>query len=59
MRMRKVKWATDYLPTANCLVKEILNNTKNGKKIEWLTNRKAAFRFITSMFNKRDFFNDK
>ncbi len=44
---------------ANFLVKGILNNTKNGKKIEWLTNRKAAFRFITSMFNKRDFFNDK
>ena len=41
---------------ANFLVNGILKNTKNGAKIEWLTNRKAAWRFMTSSFNKRDFF---
>ena len=43
---------------ANFLVNGILNNTKNGAKIEWLTNRKAAWRFMTAGFNKRDFFKD-
>lgn len=42
---------------AEFLVKGILNNTKNNAKIEWLTNRKAAWRFMTAGFNKRDFFN--
>lgn len=41
---------------AKFLVSGILKNTKNGAKIEWLTNRKAAWRFMTSPFNKRDFF---
>ena len=41
---------------AKFLVNGILTNTKNNAKIEWLTNRKAAWRFMTSMFNKRDFF---
>lgn len=41
---------------ANFLVKGILKNKKNNVKIEWLTNRKAAFRFMTCAFNKRDFF---
>ena len=41
---------------ANFLVNGILNNTKNNAKIEWLTNRKAAWRFMTAGFNKRDFF---
>ena len=41
------------------LVRGILNNTKNGTKIEWLTTRKAFFRFMTCGFNKRDFFGDK
>ena len=41
---------------ANFLVNGILKNTKNNAKIEWLTNRKAAWRFMTAGFNKRDFF---
>ena len=41
---------------AEYLVNGILKNTKNGAKIEWLTNKKAAFRFMTAGFNKRDFF---
>ena len=43
---------------ADFLVKGILKNKKNNVKIEWLTNRKAAFRFMTSAFNKRDFFKE-
>ncbi len=42
---------------ARFLVDGMLKNTKNGAKIEWLTNRKACWRFMTSSFNKRDFFN--
>ena len=42
---------------ANFLVTEMLKNTKNNVHIEWLTNGKAAWRFMTSGFNKRDFFN--
>lgn len=38
------------------LVREILSNTKNNAHIEWLTTRKAAFRFVTAGFNKRSFF---
>ena len=41
---------------AEFLVNGILNNTKNNAKIEWLTNKKAAWRFMTAAFNKRDFF---
>lgn len=41
---------------AKFLVEGILKNTKNNKKIEWLTNRKAAWRFMTAGFNKRNFF---
>ena len=41
---------------ANFLVTKMLNNTKNNAHIEWLTNGKAAWRFMTSAFNKRDFF---
>lgn len=41
---------------ANFLVNGMLKNTKNNAKIEWLTTKKAALRFITSGFNKRDFF---
>lgn len=44
---------------ASFLVNKILKNTKNGIRIEWLTNRKAAWRFMTAAFNKRDFFKDK
>ena len=42
---------------AKFLVENILKNKKNNIKIEWLTNRKAAWRFMTAGFNKRDFFN--
>lgn len=33
MRMRKVKWATDYLPTASCLVNEPSKQAGNWKKL--------------------------
>jgi len=41
---------------AKFLVNGILKNTKNNAKIEWLTPCKAAWRFMTASFNKRDFF---
>lgn len=44
---------------ANFLVNGILNNTNNNAKIEWLTTGKAAWRFMTSAFNKRDFFKEE
>jgi len=43
---------------ANFLVDGILNNTENNAKIEWLTTGKAAWRFMTAAFNKRDFFKE-
>lgn len=43
---------------ADFLVSKILNNTQNNVKFEWLTNKKAAWRFMTSSFNKRDFFKE-
>jgi len=43
---------------AEFLVDKMINNTKNNVKFEWLTNGKAAIRFMTSGFNKRDFFKD-
>ena len=39
------------------LVNEMIKNTKNNAHINWLTNGKAAWRFMTAGFNKRDFFN--
>lgn len=41
---------------ADFLVAEVLKNTKNNAHIEWLTSGKAAWRFMTAGFNKRDFF---
>ena len=41
---------------ARFLVNGMLKNNKNNAKIEWLTTKKAAWRFMTSSFNKRDFF---
>lgn len=41
---------------AKFLANNILTNTKNNSHIEWLTTRKAAYRFMTSFINKRDFF---
>ena len=43
---------------AKFLVNGMLKNTKNNSCIEWLTPRKAAWRFMTAGFNKRDFFNN-
>lgn len=40
------------------LVNEMIKNTKNNVKINWLTNRKAFVRFLTAGFNKRNFFDD-
>lgn len=40
---------------AKFLVNKIDKNKKNNVKFNWLTNRKAAFKFMTSGFNKRDF----
>ena len=44
---------------AEHLVKGMLQNTKNNAHIEWLTSGKAAWRFMTAAFNKRDFFAEK
>ena len=44
---------------ANFLVNGMINNKKNKAKIDWLPNRKAAWRFMTAAFNKRDFFKKK
>lgn len=47
----------DYPDTvAKFLTNRMIKNTKNDAHIEWLTGRKAAWRFITAGFNKRDFF---
>ena len=42
---------------AKFLVSKIMANNKNGVRFNWLTNGKASFRFMTSGFNKRDFYN--
>ena len=44
---------------AKFLVEGMLKNTKNNAKIEWLTTKKAAWRFMTAGFNKRDFFKNE
>lgn len=44
---------------AKYLVNKMISNTDNNVRINWLTNRKAAFRFMTSFMNKRDFFKEK
>ena len=41
---------------AEFLVNGMLKNTRNNAKIEWLTGRKAAWRFMTAPFNKKDHF---
>lgn len=38
------------------LSEKVLTNTRNNAHIQWLTNGKAAWRFMTAAFNKRDFF---
>jgi len=44
---------------AEFLVAEMIKNKKNDVCIDWLTTRKAMWRFMTAGFNKRDFFNQK
>ncbi len=44
---------------AKYLVEKMIENNKNNIKINWLPNWKAAWRFMTSGFNKRDFFTEK
>ena len=46
----KVETVTPYL------VEKVLAATKNGARVEWLTNGKAARRFLTAGFAKRDLF---
>lgn len=41
---------------AEYMVDKIIQNKKNHVKFTWLTNRKAAWRFMTSAFHKRNFF---
>ncbi len=49
----------DYPDTvAEFLSSKMMKTTKNNAHIEWLTGRKAAWRFMTAGFNKRDFFSD-
>lgn len=40
-------------PVAKFFVLKMLSNTKNNVQISWLTNRKAAWRFMTAVFRKR------
>ena len=44
---------------AKYLVNKMIVNTDNNVRINWLSNRKVACKFITSMFRRRDFFKDK
>ena len=37
---------------AKFFIPRVLSNTKNDAQIAWLTNRKATWRFITSVFRK-------
>ena len=43
---------------AKFLVDKMVTNNKNNVRIQWLTSKKAFFRFLTAAFNKRDFFKD-
>lgn len=40
------------------LVEGMLANARHGEKILWLTRRKAAWRFLTARFRRRDLFSD-
>lgn len=44
---------------AKYLVNKMLVNTDNNVKINWLTGGKAAVRFMTAVFNRRNFFKQK
>ena len=41
---------------AKYLVNKMIANTNNNVRINWLTNKKAAYKFMISIFKKRDFF---
>lgn len=43
---------------AEFLVNKMIVNNKNDVQIEWLTSKKAAWRFMTAGFRKRDFFTE-
>ena len=50
----------DYPETiAEFMVEKIINNKKNNVQFTWLTGGRAAWRFMTAGFNKRDFFSKK
>jgi NAD(P)-dependent dehydrogenase (short-subunit alcohol dehydrogenase family) len=40
------------------LARKVLAGTSNGGRVAWLTNRKAAYRFATAAFRKRDVFGE-
>lgn len=44
---------------ARFLVEKMIANRKTNCRIEWLTSRKIAWRFMTAGFRKRDFFKEK
>ena len=44
---------------AKYLVNRMINNTNNGIRISWLTKRKATFRFLISIFRKRNLLDKK
>lgn len=47
----------DYPETiAEFMVKRIIKNKKKYPRFVWLTNRRAMFRFMTSIFNKKNYF---
>jgi len=48
----KVETVTPYL------AEKVLENTKNGARIKWLSGIKAFWRFLTAGFSKRDLFKD-
>jgi len=44
---------------AKYLVDKMLDNTDNNVRINWLTTRRAMFKFMKATFKKRDLFGDK
>ena len=48
----RVETVTPYL------VEGVLNNTKHGGRVEWLTRRKSLWRFLKSRFVTRNLFDD-
>lgn len=50
----------DYPETiAKFMVKKIIKNNKNNVKFTWLTGGRAAWRFMTSGLNKKNYFEEK